>query len=157
MPDLRARRVSAEGRAVEYYRDELFEFGLAEFIGNLFCLRSVRVYPLVFAEVTVAGFGMKRFFNTLFVVMVLGVAAWGIYAIAAQETFRPTTLRSRHIHPAGWVYGPEAVRLGIMWIVVSAFMAAEFWLPERIMTRPMRIVMGLVLVALVAWLTISMR
>jgi hypothetical protein len=100
---------------------------------------------------------MKRFFNTLFVVMVLAVAVWGFYAIVAQETYRPGTLRTRHIAPSGWVHGAEAVRLGIMWIVVSGYMAAEFWLPDRIMTRPVRVMMGVALVALIAVLTFMTR
>lgn len=95
---------------------------------------------------------MKRFFNVVFAVIVLGLAGWGLYSILAEVSYLPGSYR--HHRPGGWVYGGEAVRLGIMWIVVSGYMAAEFWLPEGMITRPVRVVMGVLLAAIIALLFI---
>jgi hypothetical protein len=48
----------------------------------------------------------------------------------------------------------RGVRLGIMWMVVAGYLAAEFWLPEGMITRSVRFVMGLLLAGIVALLFI---
>lgn len=87
----------------------------------------------------------------------LAIAVWGLYGILGQTTYRPSSYRSWHHWQGGWVHGAEAVRLGILWVVVAGYAAAEFWLPERIMKRPVRVMMGIALVLLIGLLMATIR
>jgi len=96
---------------------------------------------------------MGRVAKILLSIVPIAVALWGLYAIVAQVTYAPGGRRRRR--PGRWVYGAEAVRLGILWIVIASYIAAELWAPEGMITRPVRVLMGLALFAIAVFLFVA--